>query len=239
MKSLWKTFTMVLMVVALLAVRHNPAPADFRTMDPAGASAIPSTRPPVEPGRAVFIGDSFTEGVGGDGQRWTTLFAKKNGWDEVNLGNGGTGYASSLKGAPARYACGANRCPNYVQAAAQLDQRRPQVVIISGGRNDLGHSMKEIDTNSKALYASVTKQVPKAKCYVVSPFWSATPYPDWLERISGVLRKNARSASCTYLEVGSPLTGHPELIIADSVHPTARGYAVLANEVQNAYLKAR
>lgn len=235
MGRLWKPALALFAAMAMIVVGRTERPADFREMDTSGQTAISTPRPPVVPKRTVFIGDSFTAGVGGDGTRWSSLFAHENGWDEVNLANGGTGYVSFLSGPAARYACGANLCPDYLRAAEDVADRRPERIFVAGGRNDRKFPLQRVDAASKALFTKLRKENPQAKVYVISPFWSATEYPTWLAQEAAAIERNAKATGCTYLQVGSPLTGRSDLIIDDQVHPSAKGYEILAAAVQTQY----
>src|SRR4051812_899287 len=49
--------------------------------------------------RVVFIGDSYSAGVGNSdhSKRWTTIVAKAEGWREINIAKGATGYLTTSK----------------------------------------------------------------------------------------------------------------------------------------------
>src|SRR5829696_5674496 len=63
--------------------------------------AEPSPRPV-----AVFIGDSYTQGE----DRWPSYVAKEQGWKQVNLGRGGTGYRARDTAAGAQEGCEEDVC---------------------------------------------------------------------------------------------------------------------------------
>src|SRR5215218_5209230 len=98
------------------------------------ATEPPVAVDPVPRAVAVFIGDSYTQGSG----KWPELVSKAQGWRQVNLGRGGTGYQARLTGAAARKGCGLNDCPSFAEMAAVAVKRRPDVVVVAGGRNDRG-----------------------------------------------------------------------------------------------------
>src|SRR5215212_3919836 len=94
-----------------------------------------ASKPPVVPRPvAVFIGDSYAQGSG----KWPELVSKAQGWRQVNLGRGGTGYEARLAGAAAQKGCGLKECPSFPEMAAVAVKLHPDVVVVAGGRNDRG-----------------------------------------------------------------------------------------------------
>jgi hypothetical protein len=81
---------------------------------------------------AVFIGDSYTQGA----DKWPSKVAADQGWREVNLGRGGTGYSKRLSGKDATKGCGLNECANFPEMVTVAVQRKPDIVLVAGGRND-------------------------------------------------------------------------------------------------------
>lgn len=186
-----------------------------------GCSSVAVAQPkPTSPQVAVFIGDSYTSGVGGNGTRWTSLVAAKLGWTEVNLGRGGTGYKATAGMA----GCGKQFCPNYDGMVAAAAAAKPDIVVVSGGRNDAGVYPTEIS----AVFTDLRKALPNAKIYAVSPLIDDNAAPAWFTQESMVVKAAVEAAGGTFLDIGQPLTGHPELVSSDSVHPNAAGYQAIA-----------
>jgi len=69
------------------------------------------------PKLVVFIGDSYTHGTGSSSKalRWSSVVSSAEGWSEVNLGRGGTGY----KATSSNNGCGLKYCPNYAEMVPQ------------------------------------------------------------------------------------------------------------------------
>ncbi len=189
-----------------------------------GASKAPSRRPV-----AVFVADSYTTGVGGGGTKWTTLLAQRRGWDEVNLGYRGTGYARASI-APD---CPAAGCPNYLLVVDQVVARRPDIVVVSGGRND-AVDMSAAATNIPLVFQQLRTKLPKARIIAISPFWDSRPYPVALRTIGSDVHSAMQSVRGEYVEIGSPLRNKPQLLGRNGIFPAAAGYETLANAVASA-----
>ncbi|WP_037158573.1 SGNH/GDSL hydrolase family protein [Rhodococcoides fascians] len=185
----------------------------------AGVPDVPTSVPVV-----AFIGDSYSQGIGASsaGTRWTTLASAALGWSEMNLAVGGTGYTTSYLGQPTDYATKVES----VRAA------QPDIIVVSGGRNDyLTSSPPEIGTAAAALYGQLRSTVPDAELVVVTPIWEATDIPAEFTEIIDSIRRAAEGASVKYLDIGEPLSGHPDLVVADGLHPNDAGHHKIAEHV--------
>jgi lysophospholipase L1-like esterase len=86
--------------------------------------------------KAVFFGASSVEGAGASSpdKRFTTLICRTLGWEEINLGIGGTTMTGRGEdGLIADEESGIGRVPDILHAA-------PNVVLISYGANDFARS---------------------------------------------------------------------------------------------------
>jgi lysophospholipase L1-like esterase len=206
-------------LVSLTFARNatNPATEPF-TSDP----VTPTKRP-----LAVFIGDSYAQGSG----KWPGMVAKAQRWEMVNLAQGGTGYAARLTGQTAQKGCGLDECPNFVEMADVAIKRKPDVVVVAGGRNDGGGDIVEAAHN---LFRKLREALPEARIIAIQPMWDARPYPDFLVGYGRVIRKEVEAVDGDYVKIGSPLAGRPELVKDDGVHPTTVGQKVLAEAINEA-----
>ncbi|WP_037184421.1 SGNH/GDSL hydrolase family protein [Rhodococcoides fascians] len=185
----------------------------------AGVPDVPTSVPVV-----AFIGDSYGQGIGASsaGTRWTTLASAALGWSEMNLAVGGTGYTTSYLGQPTDYATKVES----VRAA------QPDIIVVSGGRNDhLTSGPPEIGMAAAALYGQLRSAAPDAELVVVSPIWEATDIPAEFAAIIDSIRRAAEGASVKYLDIGEPLSGHPDLVVADGLHPNDAGHHKIAEHV--------
>jgi len=192
-------------------------------------SAEPFTPLPVTPEKrpvAVFIGDSYTQPG-----TWPGVVAEAQGWEMVNLGSGGTGYATRLTGRTAQAGCGRDVCRSFVEMADIAIEREPDVVVVAGGRNDHG---RNIDRAAGELFHTLRAGLPNARIIAVQPMWDPSPYPDFLVRYGRVIQREVEAVDGEYVKIGSPLADHPELVKSDGVHPTTEGQKVVGRAVNKA-----
>ena len=102
--------------------------------------------------KAVFFGASSVEGAGASSpeKRFSTLICRTLGWDEINLGVGGTTMTGRGEdGLLADEESGIGRVPDVLHA-------RPDVVFISYGANDFvrGCSLGSLEKFEPGTYAS-------------------------------------------------------------------------------------
>lgn len=213
-------FLVVAALVALPAALSQPQRSEAREPRPLPTMSAQERQP-----TAVFIGDSYTVGSGlpeADvlSERWSAVVSEQMGWDERNYGYGGTGYTT---GGPKGGDVYADRIDSIVEEA-------PEVVVVSGGINDLDPSLYADAVN--AFYDSLRARFPNADIIAVEPFWVADNYPTNLDDLATVVRDAVEAIDGQYVdEVGHVLVGHPEWVSDDALHPNAAGYAEIAEAV--------
>lgn len=185
---------------------------------------------------AVFIGDSYAAGQGSSAEtkRWTSLVAAREGWIERNLARGGTGYVATSDEA----GCGLTYCPSYGQMVAGLAAAEPDIVMVSGGRNDIDRygdfALAEQERAAiKNVFALLRNELPHAKIYAVSPIWDDDPAPKGITTQANDVHAAVVAAGGTYLDIGQPLADRRDFLSQDGVHPNDRGYDAIANAVVN------
>ncbi|MDJ0467304.1 SGNH/GDSL hydrolase family protein [Rhodococcoides fascians] len=118
----------------------------------------------------AFLGDSYSKGIGAssNGKRWTTLVSAAMEWSELNLAEGGSGYTTTYLGQKTDYSIKLD-----VIAAAQ-----PDIVVVSGGRNDYEAGTSTIvGAVAASLFESIKSTAPNADLIVTSPIWDSTNPP--------------------------------------------------------------
>jgi len=177
----------------------------------------------------AFLGDSYTQGVGGGGVTWPDLVGKDHGWDIANLALGGTGYlrTSDERG------CGRPYCGRYIEASQEIIGS-PRIIFVAGGRNDLRLETADIAAAAEHLFADLRERYPAAQLFVVNPWYDDDAPPAQLATVTTVVRAAAGGAGAVFLETGQPLEGEPDLIVDDGVHPNSDGYRALAAAVAEA-----
>lgn len=236
----WATVTLVVGTIALVVLgvmagtRHyqDPAsPAQVRQWAARASAAQASASAAQEaarPKRIAFLGDSYTVGARATdtSKRWTSLFCADLGCIELNDGISDTGYAV------------AGTQPNgaaYGQRIAAVAAQHPDIVVVSGGRNDLNAPDSQVAPAVAATFADLRSAVPGVRVVAISPFWGADQPPARLGVLASEVRDGVAAIGGVYLDAGQPLAGHPELMAPDGIHPDDAGYRALADAVEAAW----
>lgn len=234
-----KQLTSGAFVIALLAVAAVMAVVAFehtQAEPPHGRSHYTPPPTPVEqtPLRVAFIGDSYTVGAGSTNGGFFYDLTKAEGWDSIDLGAGGTGYLTVRKQDPkqAQTACARDYCPSYPEQIRGAVRFHPDVVIVSGGRNNTPSSVADLRRGIPAFYKQLRQGLPHAQIWVTSPLWDDDPAPAVLGTIAGLVKSSVAAVHGTYLDLGQPLRGHPEWISDDGVHPNDKGYAAITRAIE-------
>ncbi|WP_308467001.1 SGNH/GDSL hydrolase family protein [Rathayibacter soli] len=172
----------------------------------------------------VAIGDSIMEGHGlQPDQAWPAVVAEQYGWDLTNLASDGSGFVTV-----------GNNDDTFVDQVAVAVRLHPSIVLISASSNDLGDPEPTVATATATAMQELRSDLPNAKIVVVSPVWNETAEPQELATFGQDVANVAASIGAVSLSIGQPLEGHPQLIQADDVHPTATGQRVIARDVAHA-----
>lgn len=180
--------------------------------------------------RVVFYGDSITEGWGREG---SASFFPGKGW--LNRGISGQTTAQMLV-----------RFPQDVLAL------KPQVVVILAGTNDIagntGPSTQAMIEDN--LHAMVDLARAHGIAVVLASVLPVSDYP-WLpgtapapkvRALNAALKRYADAKQLVYLDYYTPMTnaagGLDPQLAEDGVHPTAKGYAVMAPLAEAAVKRA-
>ena len=185
--------------------------------------------------RAVFLGDSYTRGTGASspGVKWTSLVAAQRGWQETNLGFGGTGYltAAGVQG------CGRPVCPNYQEVVGQAVSAEPDIVVVSGGQNDFPAFETNRPGVTKAVnstFASLRRDLPDARLIVVGPSTAGKVNPT-VTGLESVVERAAQDHGATYISLNRPTPViTPNMVLPDGAHVNDEGHRAIADRVLSA-----
>ena len=186
--------------------------------------------------RAMFLGDSITEGPAGQNARgsFAALAAERLGWSEAWIsGVAATGYLA----APAP------KLTLRQRLAADVTAYKPHVLVIAAGVNDLPFTDGEIQAEAAALFDEVQAALPNTLVVVTGPM--AT-----LNRVRGGVNAAIKAAVGTRANfIWVPNADEPWLtgtgtvastrgdgnadqyISADITHPTPAGIDYLAGKL--------
>jgi acyl-CoA thioesterase-1 len=226
---------------AIYVVTHNDAPSSGGI--PAGSVAAhqtqvttaPQTTPPGTPSLGLdatsassagagaepviaFLGDDWTAGTGASAKakRFTTLVCAQLHAHERNFGVDFTGYAKSSDSAGP-----------YLDRVDAVVAANPQVVVVSGGRNDRSDDLATAAEQIKKLFAELHTKLPSAVLIAVAPFWGDSDLPTELVTLADAVKTGVTDAGGTYLDIADPIHGHPDFM-ADAADPNDQGYASIA-----------
>jgi lysophospholipase L1-like esterase len=166
----------------------------------------------------AYLGDDWTAGRGASSRakRWTTLLSKQLGVSERNFGAAGTGYAKS-----------SGHAGSYRSRVAAVVAAHPDVVVVSGGRNDARLAPAKVTVQARTLFETLHAKLPKAILIGLPPFWGDSATPVTLVPLAQAIKTAVMAAGGFYLDVPDPLFGHPKYM-ADAADPNDKGYAAIA-----------
>jgi lysophospholipase L1-like esterase len=172
----------------------------------------------------AFLGDDYTAGAGGSApaKRFSTILSARLGLAEQNFGVAATGYAKAATGGG-----------DYAARIAAVVAAHPDVVIISGGRNDVRDLPATVAAHARQLFSALHARLPSATVIAVAPWWGDSPPRAALAPVAAAIKTAVQSAGGRYLDLPDPLRGHPEWM-ADAADPNDAGYAAIAAALQPA-----
>ena len=177
----------------------------------------------------VAIGDSIMEGHGlSAGQAWVATIAKQDDWRFTNLASDGSGFLKP-----------GDEGDTFADQARAAIALHPAIVILTGSSNDLGESNDALATATNATIRQLRAALPSARIIAISAVWGATAVPAQLADIDRQVQAAIAAVGGEYVNIGQPLSGHPELMQSDAVHPTAAGQQLLASSVAAVFRAAR
>lgn len=181
----------------------------------------------------LFIGDSITEGWGGNGKEvWKTRFAK---WHPANFGIGGDRTQHVLW---------------RITEGKELTGIDPKVIVLMIGTNNVGsNTPAEIADGIEAIVAECRKQKAVVKVLLLGVFpRSGARVPKDVDHISAeklnpaIKSINERIAKLDdgkdvkYLDIGGSFLdekgGLSRTVMDDFLHLTPKGYALWADAIQ-------
>ena len=197
---------------------------------PSATPVTPATTTPVvapAPTRVVAIGDSIMKGFGlSPADAWPELISATNGWSLDTLACDGAGFVQP----GSSFECG----DTFVDVSRSAATLAPDLIIIEGSSNDFGQSNSELLSATIRALTILRTQFPNSEIIGLSTVWSETTPPAQLADINSQVQEAVEAVGGHYLDIGQPLSGHPELMQGDDVHPTVAGQAVLAAAIQTA-----
>jgi len=219
------------MVLVAYTVFHTPpvpvaaalrAPTVSASVQPAPTASATTARRPV----VTFLGDSYAAGAGASApsKSWADLVSLHQGWVEKNLSRNLASYSTA--GEPGG--------TSYRSRLGALVATGAQIVVVSGGRGDVGVAPTQFQADVRATLAGIHAGLPTATIIVLSPTWGNDPAPARLIAVGTIVQAEAARAGATYLDIGEPLAGQATMVGPDGSHPNDAGHAAIAAAVEKA-----
>lgn len=219
--TLTRTIMAAVLVAATLGLASCTSAAAMN--EPALFAAADSEAP-----RVAFYGDSYTRGTGATDQasRWSTVLSDQNGWSEFNPSVSGLGFMRN------RTLFGQGDLPDLII------EDNPDVVIVVMGLNDnftFDAFADELPGQILSDFERLSAELPDARLVVVEPFWYKEERPASVEAIISWVHDAAVEVDADYVPYASYwLTGHPEWMSSDNLHPNDAGHAAIAARMERA-----
>jgi lysophospholipase L1-like esterase len=200
------------------AASAPPSTAPSATATPTPTSSAPAS---VTPHHVVFLGDGYTADGGSDAaHRFPVLVGAAEKWDVQVVSCELASYASTGN-------CGSD----YAGLIPKIAASHPDIVVITGGRNDVANASGTAAA-ATAFFTQLSTALPGATVYAVSPLWDDDPADAALGTVQQSVQAAAAASGATYLDIGEPLRGHPELVKSDGVVPNNAGNAAIAQAIE-------
>lgn len=157
-------------------------------------------------------------------QDWPSLLAVDRDDTVYNLGCDGGGFV-------AVGSCGTSFAGLIPDGAKE----NPDIVLVQGSDNDHKQAEPALTSATNAMIAELHRVMPHAQIVGINTLWNQpSPAPDEITYSSTAVENAVKAVGGTYVDIGQPLQGHPELLQSDSEHPNAEGQQVLMEEVKKA-----
>jgi peptidoglycan/LPS O-acetylase OafA/YrhL/lysophospholipase L1-like esterase len=183
--------------------------------------------------KVVFIGASITAGwYAKNKDGWVNQASRQLHWQAINLAKPGTGFTQDSHTG----GCSRGTCKSIAKQAVNAVLLQPDAVVVAGGYNDCRLAMRDpIATRSaiKATYETLRTGLPSTPMIALSVVGnqSFTTRP-CLARINGWMAQSAKANGLYFVsDVSTWLSGHPEYMFKDDVHPNTAGHTYIAQRL--------
>lgn len=205
--------------------RAGQAPGYSQPAAPSSTSRRSTTTAPTTatpaPIRLAFLGDDYTAGSGASSPSdgWTARVSAALDVTATTVAADGAGYATA--GAGGR---------TYQDLVDEVAAANPQIVVVSGGRNDVIQSPAQVRVAAQQVFANLHTLLPDAKLVAIAPWWGDSPHPAKLTKVNTAVQAGVEAVHGVYLDIPDALRGHPNWM-ADLADPNDRGYRAIAASV--------
>ena len=185
--------------------------------------------------RVIFLGASVTYGIDGNGHGWAREAAAALGWQYSNVSAIKSGYYLPQKDG--------STCTGIINFATQAGCAvpfTPDVVVISGGYNDCGSTLKtptKVQIHIQAVFQKLHDLFGSAEIIATPVIVTATD--PCLATINNWIAASANSTGAKFVTGADQwITGRPEWQ-GTTVHPNQAGHAAIAKNFVDWYRNTR
>lgn len=188
----------------------------------------------------VWVGDSFTTGVGADPRtkRVSTVFCNAMGMTEFNYGVGATGWIWGTSSNTPYI----TQVQNAYDAMSQEQRENTAMVVLPGTSTDVSHgsTSKQIGAAATLCAKKASDLFPNAVIYVIPMIWDKALFTyiayDAVVEICDQINKASIPRVKMDEDSYTWLLGRYEFYTSDNVHPNNTGYAVWAAKMISSIL---
>lgn len=188
----------------------------------------------------VWVGDSFTTGVGADPKtkRVSTVFCNAMGMTEFNYGVGATGWIWGTT-ANTPYI---TQVQNAYNAMTQEQRENTAMVVLPGTSTDVSHgsTSKQIGAAATLCAKKASDLFPKAVIYVIPMIWDKALFTYTAYDTTVEICDQINKAAIPHVKMDEDsytwLLGRYDFYTSDNVHPNNTGYAVWAAKMISSIL---
>lgn len=188
----------------------------------------------------VWVGDSFTTGVGADPKtkRVSTVFCNAMGMTEFNYGVGATGWIWGTT-ANTPYI---TQVQNAYNAMTQEQRENTAMVVLPGTSTDVSHgsTSKQIGAAATLCAKKASDLFPNAVIYVIPMIWDKALFTYTAYDTTVEICDQINKAAIPHVKMDEDsytwLLGRYDFYTSDNVHPNNTGYAVWAAKMISSIL---
>ena len=163
------------------------------------------------------------------GDSWLDIIAKKQNWNLIDRSCDGAGFITV---APA------DCQKNFGGIIAGAQGLTPDYVIITGSANDFGTNNAQLDSVTHEAIEQLRALFPRASILGLRVAWGDQQPPGKVAIINSQIADAMQSVNGTFIDFGTPLLSHPELMQADHFHPLPPGQVALEAAIEAALARA-
>ena len=97
---------------------------------------------------------------------------------------------------------------DYDALVQQVIDAKPDMVVVSGGRNDKTDDHNTFANAAKDLFSTLAEKLPDAKIVAVKPFYGDSALPDSMSFVVDDVKSAVEAAGGTYLDLRDPIYNH-------------------------------